>query len=184
MAETMTTEDLLRAPPCDIGQVCLSVAPTQSLHWIAPWPGSEADVTASLQAEIGAGFPGPGQVFETKGALLCWAGRGAAFLMGASPPAAASRHGAVIDVSDGWIGLRLAGADAAQVMARVCPVDLRQELFSGPCALRTEIAHVAALVIAGRAEIEMWVMRSFATTVYLELRHAAGAVAARRSLTL
>lgn len=182
MSKDLTYESLLERPVETIGNTRLACLPYARVHWLAPWPTHEAAFSERLNRVCGLPFPKPGQVLENEGKAMIWAGRDAAFWLGDTPEESLREHGAVIDVSDGWARCVLSGPDAALVLARLCPVDLRPVLFTTPTSLRTEIKHMAVLIIAGREEIEIWGMRSFAMTLYNDLCEAMRAVAARTEI--
>ncbi|WP_425092572.1 sarcosine oxidase subunit gamma [Tropicimonas sp. S265A] len=164
------------------GTACLRQLPRARLLWLGPWPGSGVAMSDAFRNTFGTGLPQVGQVLDLPKGRCLWAGREAAILQDADKPAGLENHGAVVDVSDGWVRFGLSGAGRAEVMARVCPVDLRASALSGPTALRSPVGHVSALIISGQPEIEVWVMRSFARSVEEDLKHAISTVNARQSL--
>ncbi len=183
MAELVPIEVLCAQPPAEAGLCRLAILPPIRKTWLAPWPGEEHAFSATLHAALGLSFPAPGQVVRSDTATVFWAGREAAFLVGAAPPDALGEQGAVVDVSDGWVRLQLEGDDAPSVLSRLCPVDLRSHLFASETALRTQMGHTNALVMAGRADgIELWGARSYAAHLHDQLAEAMRVVAARRDL--
>lgn len=170
--------DLIATPPfadldvpVTLGSVRASPLPMATVHAIAPFPGRMADVAARL-----GGFPAPGQVLDTPTGRLVWAGREAAFLWGAAPDL--TGLAAVTDQSDGWAGLRLEGAGAADVLARLVPVDLAT--LSPPAAIRSQLNHLPLLLIHPAAETwDLWSFRSMAGTLVHEVEAAMRGVAAR-----
>ncbi|MEM9394813.1 MAG: sarcosine oxidase subunit gamma [Pseudomonadota bacterium] len=183
MGSLAPIETLFLQPSVQAGLSRLTLLPLMQKTWLAPWPGTEQDFSAALSAELGLTFPAPGQVHQSGKALVYWAGRNAAFLIGAEPPVSLGVHGAVVDVSDGWVRFRLEGEDGPSVMARLCAVDLRPGVFAEETSLRTQVGHVTALIIAGRKnETELWVTRSYAAHLHEELVATMRAVAARRDL--
>jgi sarcosine oxidase subunit gamma len=159
--------------PLTLGAVTAAALPMAQVHAVAPYPGRAADVAGRL-----GGFPAPGQVLDTPAGRLVWAGREAAFLWGTAPDLAGLA--AVTDQSDGWAGLRLEGADAAEVLARLVPVDLAT--LGPPAAIRSQLNHLPLLLIHPAAEVfELWSYRSMAGTLVHEGEGAMRGLAARRA---
>lgn len=51
---------------------------------------------------------------------------------------------------EGWVWLRLSGADAGDLMARLCAVDLRPDRFAPDRIAQTRVASIEAVVTADR----------------------------------
>lgn len=144
---------------------------------VMPFPGAAAEADAALRG-AGLALPEPGRIVAgPEGALIAWAGRETAFVIGTPPPAVAGA--AVIDLTDGWVGLSLAGAGAVEVLARLVPIDLRPAAFPEGCAARTLLGHVQVLILHRAGRFEILLMRSFARTAWHEIAAAMRAVAAR-----
>ena len=112
------------------------------------------------------------------GPRIVWTGRGQAFLIGAEPPKGLEGAAALVDQSDGWAGLRLEGPAAADVLARLVPLDLRA-MAVGSCA-RSLLGHMALVLMRPEAEaFEMLVFRSMARTAVHEIDTAMRQLAAR-----
>jgi sarcosine oxidase subunit gamma len=159
--------------PLELGAARLTALPMGTLHAIAPWPGAERAVADRL-----GGFPEPGQVIDTASGRLAWSGRAAALLFGAAPDLAGLA--AVTDQSDGWAGVRLDGADAVAVLARLVPLDLAA--LVPPAAARSQLNHLPLLLVHPAPEMfELWSYRSMAGTLVHELEAAMRGVAARRA---
>ncbi len=85
------------------------------------------------------------------------------------------------DQSDGWTGLILTGAGAADVLARLVPLDLAPDAFPPGATARTELRHImCALTALDGGGYEILVMRSFTGSAVHEIETAMRAVAARR----
>jgi hypothetical protein len=109
---------------------------------------------------------------------IVWTGRGQAFLIGADVPPGLEGAAALVDQSDGWAGLRLEGPAAADVLARLVPLDLRA-MPTGACA-RSLLGHMALVLMRPEAEVfEMLVFRSMARTAVHEIDTAMRQLAAR-----
>ncbi|WP_299133754.1 sarcosine oxidase subunit gamma [uncultured Amaricoccus sp.] len=162
--------------PVEIGGVILAPLPSAPMVSIAPFRGREAEVAAALGTPLETGT-----ATDIGGGRLVWAGLGLWFLIGAPAPDLAGRA-AVTDQGDGWAGLRVTGAAAGDVLARLVPVELDPATFAPWRVARTLLGHVMALVIARPEGYDVMVMRSFAGTAVEEITHAARAVAARAAL--
>lgn len=102
----------------------------------------------------------------------------------AEPPAAVARLGVaqwlvegsgVVDVSDAYAGLVLEGQDAAEVLARLVPVDPAAGLPA-----RTLLRHVPVVILPRPDGFGLLVSRSYAASAVADLVEAMRAVAARR----
>ena len=80
-----------------------------------------------------------------------------------------------VDVSDAFVGLAVEGADAAEVLARLLPVDLAAGL-----PVRTLLRHTPVLVRARADGFGLLVPRSCAASAVADVTAAMWAVAARR----
>jgi len=158
----------------------LSELEFESITAIAPYPGREGVVDAALKP-LGLRFPAPGETLSAGGVRIVWAGRACAFLIGGPAPQGLKDHAAVSEQSDGWAGLRLEGPDAAEVLARLVPIDLRLAAFApGRCA-RAPVNHMPALILRKTPDtLEIRVFRSMAATLVHELSEAMRGLAARR----
>ncbi len=90
-------------------------------------------------------------------------------------------HAALTDQSDAWAMVRLEGAAAEDVLARLVPVDLRQSVFKRGHTARTMLQHMAVSItrISGEAFLIL-AFRSMAGTLVHDLETAMKGVAARR----
>ena len=74
--------------------------------------------------------------------------------------------------------MSLDGAGAEAVLARICPLDLRENQFRRGQTARTDIAHMMALLCRTTKGFEIWVMRSFAQSAVDHISRAMRSVAA------
>jgi sarcosine oxidase subunit gamma len=89
-------------------------------------------------------------------------------------------HGALTDQSDGWTVVQLQGAGAADVLARLTPVDLRHAVFKRGHTARTDLMHMAASITRTNDDAFMiMVFRSMAGTLLHDLQRAMEGVASR-----
>ena len=180
MVELKAKSALNGHAPTTIGSVSLSEMDLGVMTSVAPWNGQGDALSAAMKKALGVGFPAPGQAPFNGDVRAIWFGREMALLTGAAPDASLSAHGALTDQSDAWTTLRLSGAGAEDVLARLVPVDLRLSQFGPGATARTELAHVAASVtrLEDGAFLVM-VFRSMAQTLHHDLKSAMEAVAAR-----
>lgn len=162
--------------PVEIGGCRLDERNVEAITWIAPFVGSEGAVSDSL----GLPFPEPGQMTDGGGRTAIWVGPGQAIVLGSAiPPEGA----AVADQSSGWAILTLTGASSRDVLARLTPLDLRENAFPERATARTLIGHMtASLTRTGPETYEVMVFRSMAATAVHDLARAMKGVAARGAL--
>jgi heterotetrameric sarcosine oxidase gamma subunit len=164
--------------PLTIGDLALVETTFEAITWIAPLKGKATAVSKALTKQVGAAFPEPGQVTGTTTRAV-WSGPGQAMILGA---AVKPIKGAALSAQSGaWASCSLSGADAAEVLARLVPIDLRDTgLAVGHCA-RTLLGHMNCILIrSGTDQYEVMVFRSMAATATHELDGAMRAVAARK----
>jgi hypothetical protein len=82
-----------------------------------------------------------------------------------------------VDVSDAFAGLAIEGADAAEVLARLVPLDLTAGLPA-----RTLLRHTPVIVTARTEGFGLLVPRSYAASTVEDIVRAMRAVAARRGV--
>ena len=164
--------------PLNIGGLHLTEAAPGHLTAIAPGPGC----AAAMKAAHGLDLPGPGQSTGDPAARVIWFGRAHVLLMGPAPDPALADHAALTDLSDGWAVVRLDGAGAADVLARLTPLDLRPRAFAPGQTARTELFHMqVSLTRLPPDSFLIMVFRSMAQTLVHDLRSAMEGVAALRA---
>lgn len=165
--------------PLTLGQATLSELALPRVTSVAPLRGAEKALAKALKT-LGLVFPAPNAVSVGPGGRLVWTGRDQAFLMGADPAPLAG-HAALTDQSDGWAGLSLSGESAAEVLARLYPLDFRM-MAQGSVA-RAPLNHLPSILIrTARDSFEIMVFRSMARTAWHEIEAAMSAAAARARL--
>jgi heterotetrameric sarcosine oxidase gamma subunit len=135
---------------------------------------------AKALKSMGLTFPNPNSVSQSKGdGTLIWTGRDQAFLL-AADPAPLQGLAALTDQSDGWCGLTVTGAGAADVLARLVPVDLRLTALPVGACIRTGLNHMNVVLWRdGLDAFTLLVFRSMARTAWHEVEEAMRAVCAR-----
>lgn len=181
----MPVADLIAKTPCagllplTIGSVTVTECDPGPMTAIAPFAGQAAALGKAL-AKHGLAWPDPGQLAQGKGVELMWFGHAHALLIGAAPDAALATHAALTDQSDAWAVVQITGSRAADVLARLTPLDLRDAAFAVGRTARTELFHMAASVTrTGVDQFRVMVFRSMAETLVHDLKTAMQGVAAR-----
>ncbi len=162
----------------EAGGLSLAPADPGRITAIAPFRGQTGAVTAALRDACGLGFPDPGRVLEGDGVRIAWSGRGQAFLF-AADPAPLTGLAALVDQTDAWATLHLTGPDAAEVMARLVPIDLRPAAFGPGHSARAPLGHMMSMIIRIPDGLEVLVFRSMAQTARDEIAAAMRARVAR-----
>lgn len=166
--------------PLAIGKVTLSEVDLGRLTVIAPYRGRDAALGEALKAAHGMAWPGPNRATGKQGARAIWFGQRMVLLAGPEPGAGLAGQAALTDQSDGWVAVTLEGETAAEVLARVVPLDLRPQVFKRGHTARTELQHMMASVTrVGERAFLILVFRSFAATLLHDLQTAMEGVAAR-----
>ena len=137
------------------------------------------EASAALQAAHGMAWPAANRATGKAGARCVWFGQDQAVLMGPQPDMALAKVAAVVDQSDAWAGVKLEGVQAADVLARLVPVDLRDVAFKRGHTVRTQALHVSVSITRLSDGYLIMAFRSMAQTLVLELKEAMEAVAAR-----
>lgn len=161
--------------PLAAGGTTLAALPEVARVSVAPFAGQREAVATAL----GTLLPEPGRA---AGGVL-WAGLGLWLVEGRQAGEVSRRLAglaAVTDQSDGWAGLRLTGATAVDVLARLVPLDLAG--FGPGSAARSLLHHVPLLILSVPAGFDLLVPRSYARTALGEIAQAMRAAAARAAL--
>ncbi|MES2434305.1 MAG: sarcosine oxidase subunit gamma [Pseudomonadota bacterium] len=145
---------------------------------IAPYPG-QSDAVADVLKPLGFGFPLVNSFAASGAAMIAWAGREQAFLIGADCPDLGGLA-AVTDQSGGWVSLSLQGPLAVQALARYVPMDLRLGAFPVGMAARTPLYHMSMLLLRVAEDgFRLMLFRSMARTAWHEIEVALKTLAAR-----
>lgn len=167
--------------PLAVGGVTLTALPEAPMVSVAPFRGRSGAVADAL----GAPLPEAGRIAAlTDGSRVLWSGLDQWFLRGPAGDVEGLLAGlaAVTDQSDGWTALALVGPGAAEVLARLVPVDLDPAAFQPGAVARTQLRHMMCVLIAVEDGFEILVMRSFTRTAVHDIAAAMRAVAARAQL--
>lgn len=166
--------------PIDIGTLSLTEEDLGVVTSVAPFRGAEADLDTALGTAHDLRFPAPNRSTGRAGTRLIWFSHRHALLIGPAPDPSLSAYAALTDQSDAWTVVRLEGAGAEDVLARLVPVDLRRAAFKRGHTLRSDLMHMSASITrVGDMAFQIMVFRSMAKTLVHELKTAMEAVTAR-----
>ncbi len=178
--------DLIAKPPFEgllpltIGSVTVSAPKHMPLSSVAPFHMQSKKVSDLLKAAHGMAAPAPNRATGKDGARAIWFGHNMILLHGPEPDARLSKHAALTDQSDAWAIVRIEGEDAADVLARLTPIDLRDGHFKRGHTARTELVHMmSSITRVGAQSFQVMVFRGFAQTLVHDLKSAMQSVAAR-----
>ncbi|MFC6637605.1 sarcosine oxidase subunit gamma [Sulfitobacter sp. JBTF-M27] len=177
--------ELIQISPCagllpiTLGSVTLDEQDVGRLTSLSPF-GDASDLSAALEKAHGCTWPKPNRSTGKDGGRCIWFGRDEALLIGPAPDMGLAKHGAVVDQSDAWAVVSLAGPGAVDVLARLVPVDLRDAAFKRGHTVRTQVMHMnASITKLGTDHLMIMVFRSMAGTLVYDLKGAMAAVASR-----
>lgn len=160
--------------PISAGSVTLSEVDHAAITWIAPMKGKAAAVSKALAKQLGAPLPEPNRISGP----MVWTGRDQAMILGAAIKPL--KGAALSDQTSAWASCALEGADAAEVLARLVPIDLRGDAFAVGHTARTQLGHMNCILMrASKDRYEVMVFRSMAATAAHEVERAMRMVAAR-----
>lgn len=157
--------------------VRLAVLNGEGLVALAPRRGRASEVDARLRAALGFGLPATGRAaVGANDAALLWAGLGQCLaLLPAEGLRAAARLEAAIGGAASVTALPgartligVAGADAAEALSRLLPIDLDPTAFPPDSVAHTLAGHVGVLVWRREDDVVLGCYRSFGA----ELWHA------------
>lgn len=180
MAELIAKTPCAGLLPARIGACTLSEEKPGTLTLLAPARGQQDAMAQALVDAHAIPWPDPNRATGQPGARAVWFGQGQVMLMGPVPGTALAAQGAVCDQSDAWAVVRLEGAGAADVLARLVPVDLRASVFEPGHTARSDLMHMmASITRLEDGAFQIMVFRSMAVTLVHDLKTAMEAVAAR-----
>lgn len=177
MAELTPKTPFDGALPLTHGDVTLSEVHHDAITWVAPFKGREAEVSEALARQVDAAFPEPGHCAGP----AVWTGPRQAMVLG---PALGPIEGAALsDQGSAWACCALEGANAAVVLARLVPIDLRDGALAVGASARTLLGHMNCILIRRAPQrYEIMVFRSMAASCVHDLSRAMAMVAARHAL--
>lgn len=157
----------------------------QHVWWAGVSAHAAEALAKALQKHLGCDTPAAGRFCDGRVGesemRVVWAGNRQYFLMGAlaiMPPALENAlH--FTDQSDGWLGLRIKGAQASEVLSRLCGLDFHAGAFGSGHAARAPLEGMLAVICCenpqeGRYTIHF--QRSSARSFVDHVSHAATSV--------
>ncbi len=166
--------------PLTIGDVTINAPKATVLTSIAPYIGKDKALSEALKSSHGMAAPAPNRATGKDGARALWFGNRMILLQGPEPDKSLARYAALTDQSDGWAVIRIDGAGAVDVLARLTPIDLRNSRFKRGHTARTELLHMmSSITRLGAQSYQVMVFRGFAQTLVHDLKTAMQSVAAR-----
>lgn len=168
--------------PIEVGGLRLSEVAPGAVTSVATFKGKDAELSKAMQAAHGMDMPKPNRISEAGEARALWFGPRMALVMGVVVDDSLANHAALTDQSDAWAVVRLEGSQAADVLARVTPIDLRARAFGPGATARTEVQHMqASVTCVGEGVYQIMVFRAFGKTLVHDLKAAMQAVAGRQT---
>lgn len=178
--------NLIAKSPCDgllpvtIGNVTLSELDLGQMISVAPFKGEQKAVSAVMKEAHGVAFPSPNRMNAKGGVQALWFGQGQALLIGAEPDVSLTAKAAMTDQSDAWTVVELKGDGAADVLARLVSLDLRDSEFKRGHTARCDLMHMMASVTkTGANSFQIMVFRAMAKTLIHDLTTAMDSINAR-----
>lgn len=166
--------------PVTHSNVSLSEMDAGWITSLMPFAGQKKAASDALKIAHGMAFPMPGRATGRAGGRAIWSGQGQAFLLGPKADISLSETTAMTDQSDGWVVMVLEGAGARDVLARLCPLDFRPQVFKRGHTARSLIGHMNASVTRIGAQAYMiMIFRSVALTAVHEITDAMKSTAAQ-----
>lgn len=180
MAELMAKSACDGLLPVSAGTVSLSEIDLGVLTSLASHKRGGKALRAALRSSHGMAFPAANRATGKEGERAIWFGHAHVLLAGPVPDPSLAKHATITDQSDAWAAVRLEGADAADVLARLCPVDMRVSVFKRGHTAKTLLQHMSVSVTRlGNDAFLLLAFRSMAGTLVHELETAMRGVAAR-----
>jgi len=167
--------------PLDVGGISLTEVIEEKVTVIAPYKGQHKAVSDLLQQTHGLVLPAVNRTSGKDSGRAIWFSQGQWVVLGPELGPKLAKIAAVVDQSDAWAIVRLEGADAEDVLARLVPVNLRRSAFKRGHTLRSNLYHImASITRIGNNTFQIMVFRSMAETLVHDLSVAMKSVAARQ----
>jgi len=166
--------------PIVVGGCTLSEVPFRVLTSVSPYKGKETQLSEALVKAHGMRLAAPNRSTGKADARCVWFGHGQVLLIGPKPDKGLAKSAAIVEQSDSWVSLRLQGAEAPDVLARLTSIDLRSAVFKRGHTARTELRHMmVSITRVGQEAFEVMAFRSMAETLQHDLQDAMESVAAQ-----
>ncbi len=159
--------------PDQIG-VTLSELPGLVLHQAACWPETIAAVGGQIAKAVGVdAAPGPGRASSGPNGTLLRIEPLKWWILDTPAPALVPEEGTVLDLSHSRTRIRLSGPEAAALLNRHLPLDLRPDRFPPGSVGSSAIHHVGITVWHSDVGYDLFLPRSFALSLWEELLESA-----------
>ncbi|MEJ6393947.1 sarcosine oxidase subunit gamma [Gymnodinialimonas sp. 2305UL16-5] len=160
------------------GSIAITEITCEAITWLAPLQGQDVSVSDALSAQISTALPTPNRATGTAAHRAVWAGPSQFLVLG--PALTPIPGAAMVDQTSAWAVCTVDGVQAAEILARLVPIDLRDSRFAIGHAARTLLGHMTCLLIrTDTARYDVLVFRSMAGTAAHELERALRMVTAR-----
>ena len=146
----------------DTTGIVLSLIPDLSLQQVAAW----ADTLDAVQQQLGIENPQYGvAIGDAEQAMfhinpLTW------WLIGHAPIVLDASHGATLDLSHSRTRIRIAGANASELLNRLLPIDLRESVFTQNSVAATQLHHVGVVVWRNNLAYDLLLPRGYAVSLW------------------
>lgn len=178
--------DLIAKSACDgllpltIGQVELSEVIPAAVTSVSAFKGQAKALSGGLHEAHGLKMPAPNRSTGNADLRAIWTGPNQAFLVGNAIDASLGQFASLTDQTDAWAIVKLDGEGAADVLARLTPIDLRPSQFKRGHTAKTDLMHMmSSITKTGANTFEIMVFRSMAKTLVHDLTTAMETLSAR-----
>lgn len=175
--------DLIAETPCGArlplthGGVTLREVACDHLLSVAPFDGCHGAVSQAIESVLGHGLPEVGE--SAHHGRLIWYSHGVWLVFADLPDLPGA---AVTDQASGHAIVEIEGAGVRDVLARLCPLDLRPARFGDGASHRSLIGHVIVHITRIGETFRLMAPRSMAGTLIEDLSRAMRNVTARAQL--
>ncbi len=145
-----------------------------TLWQVAAWPEAFAAVSASVAKQCGVSkAPAPGQAEVGEKAVLLRAEPLKYWVIGMVPSELSSDEGAIVDQSHSRTRVRVSGSEAASLLNRHLPLDLRDSAFPVGSVASTAFHHIGITLWRNKDGYDLFMPRGFAVSLWELLTHSA-----------
>ena len=184
MVELAVQRPLTAHLPVSAGSATLADATPDFITSIQARSGKAAALSKAVKVVHGIALPKIGQVTGTDNTRLIWFGTDQYLLIGKAPAdPGLSAFAAITNQSDAWTVMHLSGASAADVLARLCPLDLRSEKFGPGHTARSMIADLPSVVTPIHGGFAIMLLQSLAKSALHDLHGAMESLAGQAKLS-
>ena len=164
--------------PITVGDCKLSEVLPDNMTLLSPYKGMDKQLSEGLLTAHGMRLAAPNRSTGKAGAKCVWFGQDQVLLVGPAPDKSLAKFAAIVEQSDSWAIVRLQGVGAADVLARLTSIDLRDTVFKRGHTARTELRHMmVSITRTGVDAFEIMAFRSMAETLVHDLQGAMESVA-------